>query len=160
MSIKITCDICGKEITDFSNGGVFDDFQFCDKCFKRLEGRRAEWRQAKRKLFLQMFDKEIAQSMEKNVNTLNKRKPAKHAHVCQCAKDGKKVVTTVPKGKSKRHDHWFVTTRELADAIGAKVHTVQCYANRKGLGTIDAKTRVRVYDEKAAEAIRRHFDAK
>ena len=88
------------------------------------------------------------------------KKPVPHTHVCQCAKDGKAVVTTVAKGKGKCHCHKMVTTRELADAIGAKVHTVQCYASRKGLGTIDAKTRVRAYDEKAAEAIRRHFDAK
>lgn len=85
-------------------------------------------------------------------------KPVPHAHVCQCAKDGKKVVTTVAKGKGKGHDHKLVTTRELADSIGTKIHTVQCYATRKGLGRMDTAKRVRVFNETDAAEIRAHFE--
>lgn len=83
-------------------------------------------------------------------------KPEPHTHVCKSKGDLPASVATV-KGTPKSHVHRLVTTPELAKAIGAKIHTVQCFANRKGLGVIDAKRRVRMYNVEDAEVIRRHF---
>ncbi len=83
-------------------------------------------------------------------------KPEPHTHVCKC-KGGKPVAVATAKGTPKSHVHKLVTTPELAKAIGAKVHTLQCFALRKGLGVIDQKKRVRVFNEADVKVVASHF---
>ena len=98
MSITITCDICGQEITERTDTTLFDDYQVCDRCFKAIEPLRNAWKSWKSYCFVNFFAKEIDK-----IEAQKKEKTTKHAHVCQCAKDGKAVVTTVAKGKCHCH---------------------------------------------------------
>lgn len=154
MAIKITCDICGKDISGANDAHAFADFQFCAECWKVFEPRRGEWHRAKAQLFLNFFDKEIEKTTKKTA-----KKPVPHTHVCRC-KGGKPVAVATVKGTPKTHVHKLISTSELAKSIGAKAHTVQCFALRKGLGVIDPKKRVRMYNATDADTIRAHFENK
>ena len=148
MSIKITCDVCGREIHGFEDGGHFDHFEVCKECFNKLEKHRDKWDDEKMRLFKNF----IAENLKKPAV----QKSAPHTHVCKC-KGGKPAAVATVKGTPKEHVHKLVTTPELAKAIGAKVHTVQCFALRKGLGVIDAKKRVRVFNEADVKVVASHF---
>lgn len=153
MAIKITCDICGEEITERTDATLFDDYQFCNRCYKAIEPQRNAWKSWKRYCFVNFYMDEI-----NKIKSPKKGKPAPHTHVCK-SKGGKPAAVATVKGTPKSHVHKLVTTPELAKAIGAKVHTVQCFALRKGLGTIDQKKRVRVFNEADVKVITSHFRA-
>ncbi len=109
-------------------------------------------------------------------NSVNEQIKKDHAHtVCKC-RNGAVVATTVC--ECGKHDHKVakpaavrtggkkeqfaakplqLTTPRLAKAIGQNVRTVSCYAYRHGLGVIDPKRRVRVFNQEDAEAVTNHF---
>ena len=168
--ITITCDICGKEITGHDETGMFNDFQLCGKCFKRIEGRRAEWREAKRKLFQKMFGNEQPAKPELPCVHVEDVKPSARVGKCKVALCGKglKHVHVVKKDKVKKDRQGrkpeadsrfklFVTTKELADELQCNVHSLQCYALRHDLGVVNEKKRTKVFNFNEAEKIREHF---
>ena len=155
MAIKITCDICGKDITERTDATLFDDYQFCERCYRAIEPKRNAWKLRKHCAFIQFFADEIDQIMPQK-----KEKTAKHTHVCQCAKVGSALVTTVAKGKCHCHRKTrkaIYGTADIAKQIGRSKDVVCHYATRNQIGMVVHG--VRVYDEEQAEHIRRHFVA-
>ena len=156
MSIKITCDICGKEIHGFSDGGKFDHFDVCDECFKKMEKLEDKWKEEKRLLFANF----IAVNLKKPAK---KEKPAPHTHVCKCK--GGKPVAAVCKGHEQKvrkkaengSGRLLVTMKELAAELKCNVHSLQCYALRHKLGILNEKTRMKMFNAEEAEKVRRHF---
>lgn len=173
--IKRFCDVCGKEIKVSEDAHYFDQYMVCEECYKILLAHLDEWHKKIEKQF-----KEWACAVVAAGELRKKSKPAKaelpyvhvedikpkarlgkgdaHTHVCKC-KDGKPAAEATVKGTPKGHVHKLVTTPELARSIGAKVHTVQCFALRKGLGIFDRKRRAKVFSEADVKVITSHFRA-
>ena len=149
--IKKFCDICGRELKTASYleeiGQIIDGFQLCPNCMKYVKDKEDEWDKAKLAAFKVWF-----------VGHLSAKRPAPHTHTCQCAKDGKAVVTTVGKGKCHCHRKTrkvIYGTADLAKQVGRSTDVVCHYATKNQIGKIVHG--VRVYDEEQAEHIRSHF---
>ncbi len=169
MSVKITCDICGKEIHGYMDGGKFDYFDVCEDCCKKMEKLEDKWKEEKRLLFADF----IAVNLRKPAK---KEKPAPHTHVCKC-KGGKPVAAVcktkcgravrkanapVPLGevvkqldKEEARKKKICGSSDIAKELGKRVSTISHYATANNIGKL--KGTVRVYNCDEADMIRKHF---
>lgn len=162
--IKITCDICGKEIHGYMDGNKFENYDVCEDCCAKLEKLEDKWKEEKRLLFA-------------NFIAVNLKKPAPQTHVCKC--NGGKAVVKTCKGKCSRRKavrkanvvplsevvkqldkeearkKKICGSSDIAKELGKRVSTISHYATANNIGRL--KGTVRVYNVDEADMIRSHF---
>lgn len=154
---KAFCDVCGKEMIP-ENRHYFDDFDTCSECHQIIENHYELWGKVKLDTF-RKFVSEMKKAAAAKKPAAKKPVAIKTTCCGKCGQHKHELVTAKPAAKQagKKPAAKTLTTAELAKEIGKKTNIVQCYSYRHGLGIIDKKRRVRVFNQEDADKVRKHF---